>query len=344
MGHRPDRRLRSRRVRLQRRLDRREHRRDIGDYLTREDKLRIVDEGNSPASTGRPSPPNTHGEWTNQRNDEYLAWPAIGEKSSTTTPTAFATYSSGLKTGRDAWCYSSSRAGLVESIEEPTVQYRDAQKRFAVYCADIGEPKPIPATVAEFLAANPDLTGTGKVSWKRGLRNDLAKGTDIAFPGGSVRLGSYRPFNRQWSYLDRRVNDMIYQLPAMFPIPHHKNIGIVLTGAASHFEFTPFITNLLPNLHVLDTAQFFPRLTYVQAESADGELDFASADTDVYEFGYRRVDNITDGILTLYRDAVGDQVSKDDIFHYVHGLLRDAAYRKTYAGGYEEDAPAHPHP
>jgi hypothetical protein len=29
-------------------------------------------------------------------------------------------------------------------------------------------------------------------------------------------------------------------------------------GPASHFEFTPFMTDLLPNLHLLDTAQFFP--------------------------------------------------------------------------------------
>ncbi|WP_418345859.1 DEAD/DEAH box helicase [Rhodococcus pyridinivorans] len=319
--------------------------RDIGDYLSREDKLAIVDGETLTSIDWQTITPNIHGDWTNQRNDDYLAWPAIGEKSSTTTPTVFATYSSGLKTGRDAWCYSSSRTGLVESIKELTVQYRDAQKRFAFYCTDRGEPKPTPDTATTFLAANPDLTGTGKISWNRGLRNDLAKGTEITFSEDSVYLGSYRPFNRQWSYLDRHVNDMIYQLPSMFPTPNHKNIGVVLTGAASHFEFTPFITDLLPNLHVLDTAQFFPRWTYLKAESAEGELDFASAETDdVDEYGYRRVDNITDSILTLYRDTIGDHVTKDDIFFYVYGLLHDPSYRQAYAADLKKMLPHIPTP
>lgn len=322
--------------------------RDIGDYLSREDKLRIVDEGTLTSIDWQTITPNAHGDWTNQRNDEYLAWPAIGEKSSTTTPTVFATYSSGLKTGRDAWCYSSSRTGLVESIEELTVQYRDAQKRFAVYCADIGEPKPTQDTATTFLAANPDLTGTGKISWNRGLRNDLAKGTEIAFSEDAVRLGSYRPFNRQWSYLDRRVNDMIYQLPAMFPTPHHKNLGIYQVGNGSAVPFSVLMTDGLPDLHVTGAGsggQFFPRWTYVQAESADGELDFASASaSDVDKYGYRRMDNITDGILALYRDAVGDQVSKDDIFYYVYGLLHAPVYRETYAADLKKMLPHIPTP
>ncbi|SDC93549.1 DEAD/DEAH box helicase [Rhodococcus tukisamuensis] len=319
--------------------------RDIGDYLTAEDKLRIVDEGTLDTVGWQTIAPNAHGDWTNQRNDEFEAWPAIGDKSNSAAPAVFSTYSRGLSTGRDAWCYSASRAALVTSIDTLTAQYRDAQTRFAAYCKDIGEPKPSQDTVTSFLAASPDLTGTGKISWNRGLRNDLAKGTAIAFVEDSVRLGSYRPFNRQWSYLDRRVNDMIYQLPAIFPTPRHKNIGIVLTGPASHFEFTPFITDLLPNLHVLDTGQFFPRWTYVKAESTDGELDFAAADSaEVDEYGYRRVDNITDGVLALYRGAIGDQVTKDDIFFYVYGLLHDPAYREAYAADLKKMLPHIPTP
>lgn len=320
--------------------------RDIGDYLTREDKLRIVDDGALDSVDWQTIAPNSHGDWANQRNDEYLAWPAIGDKSGPTTPTVFATYSSGLKTGRDAWCYSSSRTGIVESIEELTVQYRDVQKRFAKYCADIGEPKPTQDTATDFLADNPELTGTGKISWNRGLRNDLAKGTDIAFSEDSVRLGSYRPFNRQWSYLDRRVNDMIYQLPSMFPTQHHRNLGILAMAPREGTEFAALVTDHLPDLSFFTyTAQFFPRWTYLKAESADGELDFASTDTaEVDEYGYRKVDNITDGILALYRDTVGDQVTKDDIFYYVYGLLHNSVYRENYAADLKKMLPHIPTP
>ncbi|WP_072691182.1 type ISP restriction/modification enzyme [Rhodococcus marinonascens] len=105
----------------------------------------------------------------------------------------------------------------------------------------------------------------------------------------------------------------------MFSNPRHINIGIVLTASASPFEFTPFITNLLSTLHLLDTGQSYPRWAYAKPESPYGELDFASTDT--ADHGYQRVDNITVGILALYRGGVGNQVSKDDVFYYVYGLL-----------------------
>lgn len=135
----------------------------------------------------------------------------------------------------------------------------------------------------------------------------------------------------------------------MFPTAQHTNLGIVLTGPASHFDFTPFITELLPNLHILDTAQFFPRWTHTKPESEDSELDFASTDTtDIDEYGYRRIDNITDEILKLYRDAIGGRVTKDDIFCYVYGLvyglLHDPAYRQAYAADLKKMLPHIPTP
>jgi predicted helicase len=52
-------------------------------------------------------------------------------------------------------------------------------------------------------------------------------------------------------------------------------------------------------------------------------------------WGYRRVDNITaeilDLYLDLYRKAVGETVTKDDIFYYVYGVLHDPDYRTNYA-------------
>ncbi|UOT08485.1 DEAD/DEAH box helicase (plasmid) [Rhodococcus opacus] len=320
--------------------------RDIGDYLTREDKLATVADGSLDAIEWQAIIPNAHGDWTNQRNDVFESWPAIGDKSGSAPCTVFTTYSSGLKTGRDSWCCNSSRAGLVAVIDTFIAQYRNAQERFAAYCRKVGEPKPSQDTAARFLAANPDLTGTGKISWNRGLRNDLAKGTEIAFTDSAVRLGSYRPFNRQWCYLDRRVNDMIYQLPAIFPTPHHTVPGILVMAPREGTEFAAVATDHLPDLSYFTyTAQFFPRWTYVKAEVSDGELDFATSEAfDVDADGYRIVDNITDYILALYRKAIGDQVTKDDIFYYVYGLLQDPGYRQSFAADLKKMLPHIPTP
>jgi predicted helicase len=123
----------------------------------------------------------------------------------------------------------------------------------------------------------------------------------------------------------------------------HENIGFYVVGAGSDVPFSAIMLDCLPNLHVTGAGsggQFFPRWTYERAESPESELDYASARAgDIDEYGYRRIDNITDSILKLYRDAIYDHVTKDDIFHYVYGLLHDPYYRKTYAADLKKMLP-----
>lgn len=61
-------------------------------------------------------------------------------------------------------------------------------------------------------------------------------------------------------------------------------------------------------------------------------------------YGFRRIDNITDDIVDLYRDVAGPQVSKDGIFYYVYGQLHDPHYRITYAADLKKMLPHIPTP
>ena len=311
------------------------HYRDIGDYLSREDKLRIVSEGHLGSVDWQSITPNSHGDWTSQRDDIFTTWPAIGDKKSGPGHvTVFTNFSSGLKTGRDSWCYDYSQRQLKGSIHELLNQYGVAREEFRAYCEAAEVTNPNESDVTAFIGTNSAMTRTGQISWNRGLKQDLAKNTPITFRPDSVRLSSYRPFCHQWSYLDRRVNDMIYKLPSMFPTPTHQNLGIYQVGNGSVVPFSVLMTDKLPDLHVTGAGsggQFFPRWTYEKPETSDCELDFESAGAaEVDEWGYRRIDNITDAILMLYRKAIGDQATKDDIFFYVYGLLHDPAYREAY--------------
>ena len=47
--------------------------------------------------------------------------------------------------------------------------------------------------------------------------------------------------------------------------------------------------------------------------------------------GHRRVDNIIDEILKIYHEALGNDVTKEDIFHFVYGPLHDPGHRKKRA-------------
>ncbi|MFZ2174370.1 MAG: type ISP restriction/modification enzyme, partial [Rhodococcus sp. (in: high G+C Gram-positive bacteria)] len=315
--------------------------RDIGDYLTREDKLRIIDDGALDTIDWQTITPNTHGDWTSQRNDDFETWPAIGDKNASKDQvTVFSTFSAGLQTNRDTWVSNSSRAKLTANVRQLIDNYNTQHAPFAAYCRAAGATRPNEATVTGYLTTNPHAAQADFIKWSRSLRTHLARKTQIAHRSDGHVVGLYRPFSKQHTYFDGHLNHERSQLPSIFPTAHHSNLGIVLTAPASHFEFTPFITDLLPNLHLLDTGQFFPRWTYVKAESVDGELNFASTDdAEVDEYGYRRVDNITDGVLALYSGAIGDQVTKDDIFYYIYGLLHDPAYRETYAADLKKMLP-----
>ena len=86
---------------------------DIGDYLTREDKLRIVKDGRSILNSELGMiqlKPNEHGDWINERNsifDEFIPIEPV-KKFDDGTKSFFTTYSLGIATNKDAWLYNFS--------------------------------------------------------------------------------------------------------------------------------------------------------------------------------------------------------------------------------------------
>lgn len=320
------------------------HYRDIGDYLTRDDKLRILDTDPLPAIDWDTITPNTAGDWINQRDDTFSTFPAIGDKKANPGDvTVFSTFSAGLQTNRDAWVYNYSRATLEESVQRLITNYNAAVGDFQKYCADNDITKPKEATVTEFLKTSPTAADPTRIKWARSLRNHAARNR-VLETSGEFTIGTYRPFDKQHVYFDKYLNHERSQLATIFPTPHHTNIGIVLTAPASHFEFTPFATRELPNLHTLDTGQFFPRYTYRRLDEDAGTLDFSTSAGATDEWGYERVDNITDEIASIYRAGLGDDVTNDDIFCFVYGLLHSPTYRDTYAADLKKMLPRIPTP
>lgn len=314
------------------------------DYQKREEKLAFAENASVDRIEWRSITPNQHGDWLNQRSDEFATWPVIGEKKSSGT-TFFSNYSSGLKTGRDSWTYSSSTFDLAENIGTHVANYNQAQ---AVLRAEGFEENK--RGVDALFAQHPELIDSTQGSWNRSLKQELARGTEIAVDTDRVYTSLYRPFFKQRNYFAKELNDMVYQLPSMFPTQHHHNIGFMLTSPASHYPFALIATEFVPNLHALDTGQFFPRFTWEPVDAEDGGLfgegaSISEGESSMYGqvgevvAGYVRKDNITDEIKTVYRDALGANVTGDDIFHFVYGKLHDPNYREAYAADLKKMLP-----
>ena len=325
------------------------HYRDIGCYLTAEEKLEIVDYSAIETIDWQTIEPNKEGDWLSQRSEEFETWPVIGEKKGTSTK-FFTTFSAGLKTGRDSWAYAQTKDQLLNQLGLLIATYAEATDALQGWMDTEGIKKPKDADVTKFLQLNPKFTDASRISWTVILKKLSAKNVRLELNNGRVFPTLYRPFARQMGYFERALNDRQYQLPSMFPTLEQGNIGFVTVGAGESIGSYVLATDLLPDLHVIATSQFFPRFTWSPVDSDDGGLfgegnvvkqGEASVYGQVGEVvdGYVRVDNITDAIKQIYRDALGSDVSGDDIFHFVYGKLHDPGYRTKYAADLKKMLP-----
>ncbi len=316
----------------------RTHYADIGDYLSREQKLdEVASERSIEGTEFAVVTPNGAGDWINQRDERFSGFQPIGDKVTKghmATSGVFRDYSRGLATSRDAWATNFSEPRLRANIHTH-VEYLNSERERVQALIASGEQKS-PETL---LARDPT-----RGSWDRINLTDLRrnKATELAPKG--FRTGAYRPFTRMSVYLDptQRLNNCTYQLPKAWPTRDHENLGIAVNAKGGSI---PLLVRDTPDLHLNGDAQVFPRYTWEPASAPDGALNLealAASDSDEVVDGYRRVDNITDATLTAYREVHGDDVTKDDIFYGVYALLHHPTYRETYAADLQKMLPRIP--
>ncbi|WP_288813434.1 DEAD/DEAH box helicase [uncultured Corynebacterium sp.] len=326
---------------------------DIGDYLSADEKLKIVNSSSVKTINWASIEPNEHGDWLNKRSQVFANWPVIGEKKGTSTK-FFKTFSAGLKTGRDAWAYAQTTKILQENLALLTCTYTKATETLQDWLRAEGITKPGEADVSKFLQLHPQFADTTKISWTANLKKLASKDTNIQIRPERIYRSQYRPFIGAFAYFESQLIDRSYQLQSIFPTPHHPNIGIGICSASNRTPFSVLGLNMIPNLGLfMDPVQYFPRFTWADISSSDGGL-FAEdgigitnppTEESIYGNigeeveGYRRVDNITDDIKALYRDALGADITGDDIFHYVYGKLHDPEYRTKYTADLKKTLP-----
>jgi predicted helicase len=135
----------------------------------------------------------------------------------------------------------------------------------------------------------------------------------------------YRPFCKQWLYFDRQFNEMVYQIPKIFPTPANGNVVISLNASDARKPFGAIITDVIPNLALSDPGQCFPLYLYEEANDLGLFVNGENLN------GYSRRDSVTDITLLRFQRKYGSEIVKEDIFYYVYGVLHSAEYVKRYA-------------
>jgi predicted helicase len=318
---------------------------NIGDYLTREQKLDRVAgfesvEGITIDNTWQTIVPDEHGDWLNQRDISFDKHIVLGDKKGNQLG-LFKNFSLGVVTARDAWCYNPSYTSVASNMGDMIAFYNNEVKRFNEANPNL-DTKGRTALVDNFINVDPV-----KVSWSRALKSNLAKDNLFEYDADCITRSLYRPFSKQYLYFNRCFNEVVYQMPQIFPTPEHKNLVIMVKQRWSGDGQLALMLNLVPELQIDGGAQCFPLYLYAKTEDVTTDLgnsgDLFAEKPQPNEQGYTRKDGITDEGLQHFQTAYPhEQISKEDIFYYVYGLLHSEDYRSRYAANLSKELPRIP--
>lgn len=271
------------------------HYHDIGDYLSQKDKLKIIEDFTDISSIDWSTIlPDENNDWLNQRDPNYQKYDNLaGEINS-----VFNSNAVGISTARDLWVYNFSKQKTKENAERLINNYNLEVDRTEIIA---------PENRKSILNRNDNF-----IKWSVKLEDSILKSKRIQFSKDNIIESMYRPFTKRYLYYSSDVIERPGQWHRKFG---KNNLVIMTTGKGISRPFSTLITNLMPNLHTMDTGQHFMRF--------DNEVDETSL--------FQNNDNMNQA----FSDKLG--LNLDDTFAYVYGLLNSKEYQEKYANDLKKD-------
>lgn len=288
---------------------------DIGSYLAREQKLDIIKEfGGIGAVPWQTITPNAEHDWINQRDPAFGKFLPLGDKTSARDVVMFDHYSRGLETARDAWVYNASRGKVEANVQKMIAFYNEQVKHYAKASAKkTSDDLPSAESVVD---KHPT-----KIKWSSSLLADVERQRQATYRQDGMVSAMYRPYNKRWAYFDGALNHRVGQLPGIFPTPKIQNRVICVKGVGANKDFTALMTDVIPDLEMISKGQTFPLYWYEEVEGKDAPL-FSGKVVD----GYRQSHALSDAAFARFTKAYGADISKEDVFYYVYGILHSPEY------------------
>ncbi|PIM92033.1 helicase [Fusobacterium animalis] len=287
---------------------------DIGDYLTREEKLSKINGFKSIGSKKMDWQilnPNEEGDWINQRNDKFKDFiPLIDKDNKNNKETFFTMSSNGVVTSRDSWVYSYSKANLEKNMRETIDFYnKEVEKILNTRKKDKNR------DIEGIIDTNPK-----NISWSADLKKRANSYKFDKFNINDIAISLYRPFTKQYLYFNRFWNERYSQQDKF------KSYAIFTNGISSSKEFSVLISNNIINLDCLEKNNCYP-LYYIEEDKNKSKSLFQTLDGIEKE---NKKDGISDYIFNLAKEKYSTKISREDIFYYVYGFLHNEDYKKEF--------------
>ncbi len=265
--------------------------------------------------------PNAKGDWINQRDDAFEKLIPL-KRDKNQDNSLFDINSLGVTTGRDLFVYNFSQSALTANAQKMIDTYNADLKRFNERFKEAFKQRTKNIKSAnryKHLTDQEITTDKTKISWTRGLKNNLIKNKNLQECSKErVRLSLYRPFNKQWLYWDKNLNEEQYQFSKIFPDKSTHNVVINTSSMASR-NFSCLIANWITDAQMANN-QAYPLYYYDDL----GNRHYAIS-------GYA---------LNLFRRHYGDNsIAEEEIFYYIYAIFHHKGYLEKYKNSLEKDAP-----
>lgn len=264
---------------------------EVGDGLSASDKLKELAEFAEFASVPLVDIiPNQSADWIKQRSAAYEAFVPLVETDGSVLPAIFTSQATGITTNRDAWLYNFSRLAVVENA---TTLIRNFN--------------------ANIETGGPQIFDGKAIKWSRGLKQRFDKSLKIDFEESAVKLVQYRPFQKQWVYNSKTLNDGPSTQGKFFSgdVP---NLVLVygVDGA--------WISDVPVDLHLNG-----PGASVLPLYLPDSETT-----TPTLFDGAGRNYAISSEALDLFSNSLAKAVSEEDLFFYCYGVFSSKQFQHKY--------------
>ncbi len=297
---------------------------DIGDYLKREEKLnRLANFKDLDAIPFETITPNSKGDWINQREDGFEKLIALKRDKKLNNDSVFDINSNGVASGCDPWVYNFSPNALRSSVQKCIDTYNADLKRFNAYFREAFKQRTQGVKSADLYKQlnNQEITtDKTKIAWTCTLKTNLIKNKNLQESHKDrIRLALYRPFNKQWLYFDKNLNERQCQLPKIFPDKDAQNV-VINTGVGNGKNFSALVSDAIPDIHFIGNANAYPLYYYDDL----GNRYYAIS-------GYA---------LNLFRKHYEDNlIAEEEIFYYIYAILHHKGYLEKYKNSLTKEDP-----
>jgi len=297
---------------------------DIGDYLTKKQKLDILENTHSISNIEwEELRPNNKHDWINQRDGLFESLlPLFPEtKFDSKAKSFFSPYSLGIVTAKDPYLYNFDSKSLKDIVKRMVDYYQKEQQRYT------GNPNSF-----DFVRDSQNII------WTDSFMKSLKDGKPFIYDRDAFGIAIYRPFQKQFLCYKKEFIERTYQQTKLYPVFNIDNLSICIPSIGGTKDFSPIMTNVITDRGFNSGTQCLPLYWYEENKNKQRSLfDEQTGEK------YIRRDGITDWILKEVRSRYhASNITKEMIFYYVYGLLHSGDYRQRFAADLKKSLPRIP--